>query len=438
MNKNIFPENFLWGSATAATQIEGAWNEDDKVPSIWDNAPENKIKNGEDCHVACDHFHRMKDDVALMKKLGLKSYRFSINWCRVMKEGNILNEKGMKFYSELVDELISAGIEPLVTIYHWDLPQWVQDIGGWQSKRIVPLFADYTKVVVDALSDRVKYWIPMNEPQCFIMNGHMTGVHAPFIKKYLSLSNTTRNCLMAFHASAEVIRKYAETEPKIGIAMAASCYIPESESEEDIDKARKDTFNSIYGSMSNKWWGDPLFLGKPVNNFGVYRTRRKDMPKIQTKLDFIGLNVYAPNIKNQKKAKIDYPENRRNQMGWVIDGRCLYWTIRFFSERYHLPILVTENGLCHNDIVNGNGEIEDDKRIDFIKEYLSGVKRALNEDIEIMGYQYWSLMDNFEWAEGYEPRFGLIFIDYKTQNRIIKKSGYFYSELIKNNGKGID
>lgn len=437
MSNNIFPKNFLWGSATASTQIEGAWNEDGRVPSIWDLAPDGKIKNNETCHTACDHYHKMKEDVALMKKIGLKSYRFSISWCRVMKKGNILNDKGIAFYSSLVDELVNAGIEPLATIYHWDLPQWVHEIGGWQSEKIIPLFADYTKAVVDALSDRVKYWIPMNEPQCFIMNGYMTGVHAPFISNYLSLSNTTKICLKAFHASAEIIRKYAKTEPKIGIAMAASSYIPKSESIEDIEKARKDTFDSVYGSMSNKWWGDPLFLGKPVNNFGVYRTKKKDIPLIKTKLDFIGLNVYAPNVRNRKKAEGFYTEEKRNSMGWFVDGRCLYWTIRFFSERYALPILVTENGYSANEKLSQNGTINDEKRILFIKEYLSGVKRALSEGIEILGYQYWSLMDNFEWAEGYEPRFGLIYVDYKTQKRVLKKSAEFYSEIIKTNGECI-
>lgn len=435
MNNNIFPENFLWGSATASTQIEGAWNEDGRLPSIWDMLPKGKIKNDENCHFACDHYHRMKEDVALMKRIGLKSYRFSISWCRVMKKGNVLNEKGIAFYSSLVDELLKAEIEPIVTIYHWDLPQWVHKIGGWQNEKIISLFADYTKAVVDALSDRVKYWIPMNEPQCFIMNGYMTGAHAPFISKYLSLSNTTRICLMAFHASVDVIRKYAETKPKIGIAMAASSYIPKSESAEDIEKARKDTFDSVYGAMSNKWWGDPLFLGKPVNNFGVYRTKQKDMPYIQTKLDFIGLNVYAPNVKSRKKAEKLYPESKRNFMGWFVDGRSLYWTIKFFNERYGLPILVTENGYCGNDKLTDDGTVNDERRIAFIKEYLFGVKRALSEGIEVLGYQYWSLMDNFEWAEGYDPRFGLIYIDYKTQERTLKKSAGFFSELIRTNGE---
>lgn len=433
MSKNKFPENFLWGAATAATQIEGAWDEDGKCPSIWDAAPGNKIKNEENCHTACDHYHRMKDDVAIMKELGLKSYRFSINWCRIMPEEGKINQKGIDFYSALVDELKKSGIEPLVTLYHWDLPQWLQEQGGWFNGKTVKLFADYTKAVVDALSDRVTYWMPMNEPQCFIMNGYMTGVHAPFINNYLSLSKLTRVCLMAFHASAEVIRKYAKTQPKIGIAMATASFIPKSESPEDIDKARKDTFNSILGSMSNKWWGDPLIFGKPVRNFGVYHTDKKDMPQIKTKLDFLGLNVYSPTVP-KGQAKRNYPPEKRSSMNWIIDGRCLYWAIRFFNERYGLPIMVTENGMADNDKII-DGKIEDEKRMSFIKEYLEGVKRAVNEEIPVIGYQYWSLMDNFEWAEGYEPRFGLVYVDYKTQKRKIKESGYFYKTIIDSNGE---
>ena len=194
----VFPQDFLWGAATSSTQIEGGWNEDGRTPSIWDVAPEDKITGGADCHVACDHYHRWREDVALMKELGLKSYRFSISWSRIMPEEGKINARGVAFYSDLIDELRNNGIEPLVTIYHWDLPVWVQEKGGWLSKKIVPLFADYTKAVVDSLSDRVTCWIPLNEPQCFIMNGHMTGAHAPFIKRYLALSRLTRN---AYHVT---------------------------------------------------------------------------------------------------------------------------------------------------------------------------------------------------------------------------------------------
>jgi len=426
-----FPKEFLWGAATSSTQIEGGWNEDGRTPSIWDAAPKNKVEGGADCHVACDHYHRWREDVALMKELGLKSYRFSISWSRVVPEEGKINAKGVAFYSDLVDELRKSGIEPLVTIYHWDLPVWVQAKGGWLSKSIVPLFAEYTQAVVEALSDRVTYWLPMNEPQCFIMNGHMVGVHAPFKKRYLALSRLTRNCLMAFQASAAVIRKCAKNVPKIGIAMAASSYIPENESEDAIKAAQHQSFFVKSGVMSNRWWSDPLLLGKPVRTYGIYRTRQCDMPKIQTKLDFIGLNVYSPFQKSWYSTNDSLPPDRKNSLGWVNDGRCLYWTIRFFHERYGLPVMITENGMCDNDIVAADGGIHDEKRIGFMKDYFNHLQRAMAEGYPVLGYQYWSLLDNFEWAEGYGPRFGLVHVDFATQKRILKDSALFYREVIR-------
>jgi len=433
MSESVFPKDFFWGAATAAPQIEGGWNADGRSPSIWDVAPAGKIKNNDTCHDACDHYHRMKEDVALMKELGLKSYRFSISWPRVIPAEGKVNPKGLQFYSDLVDELIANGIEPMVTIYHWDLPVWVQEKGGWLSEAIIPLFAEYTKVVVEALSDRVKYWIPMNEPQCFIMNGHMTGNHAPFVKNYLALSKLTRICLLAHAESVKTVRKYAKQPVKVGIAMAAGAFVPEDESENSIQQARHDSFYKGIGTMGNRWWGDPILKGQTVTAYGVYRTRKKDMPKIQCDLDFIGVNVYAPFQNNWYGTSDSVSEERKTSMGWVIDGRCLYWTIRFYHERYGLPILVTENGMADNDAVT-DGKVADHKRIGFMKEYLANVKRAVSEGIPVLGYQYWSLMDNFEWAEGYGPRFGLIHVDYETKKRTLKDSAQEYQKIIACNG----
>ena len=214
---NKFRDDFLWGAATASAQIEGGWNEDGRTPSIWDLAPNGKIKGGADCHTACDHFHRVKEDVALMKELGLKSYRFSISWSRIQPRENEINQKGLDFYINLVDELRKANIEPLVTIYHWDLPIWVHQKGGFLSEEIIPLFEKYTKIVVDALSDKVTYWIPMNEPQCFIMLGYCYMVHAPFKFGLQNIPKATRICMLAHAKAVKVIRKYAKTPAKIGI-----------------------------------------------------------------------------------------------------------------------------------------------------------------------------------------------------------------------------
>lgn len=432
-----FPTDFLWGTASASAQVEGGWREGGKCPSIWDVAPGKKIKNGDTCHVACDHYHRYKEDVALMREMGLKSYRFSVSWCRVMPSEGKISSDGLAFYSDLIDELIKSGIEPLVTLYHWDLPVWVQEKGGWLSDKIAALFCDYVRAVVDALSDRVTWWIPLNEPQCFIMNGYMTGAHAPFKRRYLSLPKLTRNCLMANRQAVDVIRKYAKKPPKIGIAMAAGAFVPPSESEKDVAEARKNTFYHPSGLMSNRWWGDPLFKGEPVRAYGIYHISQEYARHIRCDMDFIGLNVYFPLAESWFQDTSAVPENRKTSMGWIIDGRCLYWTIRFFYERYGLPVIVTENGMADNDAVDTDGHIHDGKRIAFLKEYLGNLKRAVDEKIPVLGYQYWSILDNFEWAEGYGPRFGLVHVDYKTQKRTMKDSGIWYRELIAGNGAGL-
>lgn len=393
---NKFRDDFLWGAATASAQIEGGWNEDGRTPSIWDLAPNGKIKGGADCHTACDHFYRVKEDVALMKELGLKSYRFSISWSRIQPRENEINQKGLDFYINLVDELRKANIEPLVTIYHWDLPIWVHQKGGFLSEEIIPLFEKYTKIVVDALSDKVTYWIPMNEPQCFIMLGYCYMVHAPFKFGLQNIPKATRICMLAHAKAVKVIRKYAKTPAKIGIAMAAGAFIPKDNSTSEIETARRKTFNSGIGLMNNRWWSDPILLGKPVTAYGFFKTHENDMAEIYQPLDFVGLNVYQPY--GVSKRKLD--ETHKTSMGWAIDG-----------------------------------DVHDEKRIAFLRDYLGGVKRAVNEGIDVLGYQHWSLMDNFEWAEGYGPRFGLIHIDYKTQKRTLKDSAYFYKKVIETNGK---
>lgn len=439
MNKNTFPEDFLWGAASAAPQVEGGWNEGGRTPSIWDVAPKKRIKNGENCHIASDHYHHMKQDVTLMKEMGLKSYRFSISWSRIVPKEGIINAEGIKFYSDLVDELISASIEPLVTIYHWDLPVWVYKKGGWLSRKIVSYFAEYTKAVVDALSDRVTYWMPMNEPQCFIMNGYMQGAHAPFKRRYLALSRLTRNCMFAHAESVKVIRKYAKKLPKIGIAMASGCFVPTSDDEKSIEEARQKSMETGIGLMGNRWWMDPLLAGKPVRAYGVYSSRKKDMNRIYQPLDFVGLNLYQPfNIASwggdSKTGESGLP---RTSMGWIVDERVMYWTTKFVYERYNLPIMITENGMADNDFICLDGKVHDPQRTDYIKRYLIQLKRAIDEGIPVIGYQYWSIMDNFEWAEGYSPRFGLIFVDYKTGSRILKDSAYEYGNIIKANGANL-
>ena len=435
MNGTAFPNGFIWGAASASAQVEGAWNEDGRTPSIWDMAKPNRIKHGETCHIACDHYHRFREDVALMKAMGLKSYRFSISWPRVMPEEGKVSEKGLRFYSDLVDELLKNGIEPMVTIFHWDLPLWAYRKGGWLSERIVPLFEAYTRVVTEALSDRVRWWMTMNEPGCFIMNGYMQGVHAPFKRNYLALSKLTRNCMLAHAESVKVIRQFAKKPPKVGVAFSSGAWVPEEETPAAIDAARKKSVEIGNGLMANRWWMDPMLLGKPVRAYGIFSSREKDMTAIHEPLDFIGLNIYTSfnygDWGDVEQAPAGIP---RNALGWVIDERVMYWNVRFIYERYHLPIMITENGLAAHDMISLDGKVHDPKRTDFLYRYLKELKRAIDEGVPVLGYLHWSVMDNFEWAEGYDPRFGLIYVDYATQNRILKDSAWEYKKIIETNG----
>ena len=439
MSETVFPKDFLWGAATASAQIEGGWDCGGRTPSIWDVAPAGKVHNDETCHTACDHYHRWREDVALMKELGLKSYRFSVSWSRIIPQEGTVNEEGLKFYSDLVDALLEAGIEPLVTLYHWDLPLWMHEKGGWKTLAIRNAFLEYASAVVDRLSDRVQYWITFNEPQCFLMNGYMQGVHAPFQRDYLSLSRITRNFMLTNAATVRLIRERAKKNPRIGIAFAAGAFIPAEETQSGIETARHKSFYKGMGTMNNRWWMDPILLGKPVAAYGVYRSRKRDMKDIQVDFDFIGINNYtAFNYSDWGGDKnIDASNLPKNSLGWIIDGRSIYWTVRFLHERYKLPIMITENGMSNLDAVNEQGEVADDLRIGYIDEYLQNLKRAISEGIPVLGYQHWSLMDNFEWAEGYDPRFGLIYVDFGTGKRTIKKSGYHYKSIIESNGATI-
>lgn len=437
MKKAAFPDGFLWGAATSSAQIEGGYLSDGRTLSIWDIAPKEKIKSGDNCHISCDHYHRYKEDIALMKELGLKSYRFSVSWSRVISEDGKVNEKGLDFYSNLVDELLKNQIEPLVTLYHWDLPVWQDKKGGWLTTDIIDDFAFYAKTVVEALSDRVTYWITFNEPSCFLMNGYMQGVHAPFERRYLALPKFTKIFMMTNKTAVETIRRYAKKKPLIGLSFAAGAFIPKDENDpKSVEEAYHKTFHVTMGTMNNRWWMDPILLGKPVTAYGIYRTHQKDMEKFRTDFDFLAVNHYeAFNYSEWGGDKsIDKSKLRTTALGWVIDGRSIYWTLKFLYQRYRLPIIITENGMANHDTVV-NGEVKDDIRIEFMTDYLSHVRQAIADGVEVFGYQHWSFFDNFEWAEGYEPRFGLVHVDYNTQKRTVKNSAYYYKKIIETNGE---
>lgn len=448
-----FGKDFLWGAASAAYQVEGAWDQDGKGKSIWDTASHQPgyMPHGETGDVACDHVNRMREDVALMREIGLKSYRFSVSWSRVLPTGTgQVNEAGLRFYSDLVDELNRAGIEPLVTLYHWDLPQALMERGGWENPEIEHWFAEYTRVVVERLSDRVQYWMTINEPQMFVGLGYFVGAHPPC--KRLSPEEqiaVSVNVLRAHGRAVQVIREAAKLPPMIGFAPTGDVDIPKSMDPEDIETARQSTFgfDRFAFTMGNTWWADPIFLGRfPEEAYEAYpdamaKVTAEDMALISQPLDFYGVNVYNAAVPYDFPADrydpYSYQGSPKTMTGWVITPECLYWAPRFFYERCGKPVLITENGIAAMDWVSLDGGVHDMQRRDFLHRYLLELRRAADEGIPVIGYTHWSVMDNLEWNKGYDMRFGLIFVDYRTQKRIVKDSARWYAEVIAANGKNL-
>ena len=436
-----FPKNFLWGASTAAHQIEGAYNEDGKVLGIWDALYEGHTKRNENGNVACDHYHRFKEDVAIMKELGLKSYRFSVSWPRVITdEKGTVNEKGLAFYRSLVSELRAAGIEPLCTIFHWNLPMWAYERGGWKNEEIVSWFCHYVHVLMEALSDQVSYWMTFNEPQCFVGNGYKRGDQAPFEQcDDATIARITRNVLLSHGEAVRLIRREAKLAPKVGMAPTSFCVQPASEREEDIDRAYETTFSDRAGVSGTSWWCDPAILGTvPAPLKGVIS--EEDIKTICQPLDFYGFNSYAAanyyDIPGRQNPCVT-PGLPRTAMGTPVTPDVLYWTAKFVYRRYHLPVLITENGMTNCDWVMLDGKVHDPQRSDFIRRYLRGLSRAVDEGIPVLGYHYWSLLDNFEWALGYDERFGLVYVDFQTGKRTVKDSAYDYAEIIRTNGEAL-
>ncbi|MDR1642975.1 MAG: beta-glucosidase [Clostridiales bacterium] len=438
-----FSEGFIWGAASAAHQVEGAYDEDGKGLGIWDALSAGHVKHGENGNVACDHYHRFKEDIALMKEIGIKAYRFSVSWPRIVPEPGKVNEKGLQFYKELVQELKEAGIEPMCTLFHWNLPMWLHELGGWRYEGISDAFAEYAKIVVEALSDKVEKWMTLNEPTCFIGLGYGIGVHAPFEKGIekpqdemkADIASLSKNALLAHGKAAKAIRENAVLPPKIGIAFNGALAAPVSDRPEDIEAARAATSpeNSFFGNVS--WWADPSILGK-LPPLLEKVTTPEELAVIYQPLDFFGYNCY--NTSNyEDRGGINpavYPGMPRTAMDWPITPDALYWAAKLFHERYGLPILITENGMANIDFVMSDGKVHDPQRIEYLKGYIGGLQKAAEEGVPVLGYLYWSILDNFEWAEGYDKRFGLIHVDYRTQKRVRKDSSYWYSDVIKNNG----
>ena len=446
-----FSKDFIWGAAAASYQIEGAYKEDGKGLHIWDVYAGHKGNTAynEDGKVACDHYHRMKDDVALMKEMGLKTYRFSVSWARVLPNGiGEVNEKGLKFYSDLVDELIKNGIEPMVTLFHWDYPYELHKKGGWKNNESSEWFLEYTKVIVDALSDRVQYWGTLNEPQCFLGCGFYGGYHAPFQKlPPRDLPTMGHNALLAHGKATRYIRQNAKKKPYIGYSPIAPSFIPKDNSPEAIEEAKKKTFSTRGEGFifSITYWSDPIFLGRYpkelLDEYGemVPEFTEEEWSLVTEPLDYYGCNIY---YSDSKKVKEGYPENwhqgiGHSHIGWVLAPEVLYWSPKFLYERYGKPIFITENGMAEHDWICLDGKVHDTYRIDYTHRYLREYKRAAEDGVALFGYLHWSVMDNYEWASGYDQRFGLTYVNYQTQERILKDSAYWYREVMTTNGENL-
>jgi beta-glucosidase len=445
-----FSKDFVWGAATASYQIEGAAYADGKGINTWDVFSHIPGKVWESCtgDVACDHYHTFKEDVALMKQIGLKAYRMSISWSRVLPDGTGKpNPKGLKFYDALINELLTAGITPWVTLFHWDYPYQLFYRGGWLNSDSPLWFAEYTSLVVKHLSDRVQNWMTINEPQVFLQHGHKEGTHAPGLDlDWPDVLRATHNVLLSHGRAVQVIRAEAKKKPMIGFAPVGWTCMPAGDKPEDIDAARVAMFAINEKHLwSNSWFSDPIFFkeypedGLKLFGSAVPLVGAGDMELIGQPLDFYGMNTYRGYFvkmgSNGTPEIIPYSStNARTAYEWEITPEALYWGPRFFYERYHQPIVVTENGMSNLDWVHTDGKVHDPQRIDFTSRYLQQLKKAAEEGVPIQGYFHWSVMDNFEWAAGFQQRFGLVFVDYPSQKRVLKDSAYWYQSVISTNG----
>ncbi len=444
--QNGFPKDFRWGTATSAYQVEGATTEDGRGPSIWDTfaATPGKIKDGSNGLVADDHYHRYKEDVALMKGLGATVYRFSIAWPRVFPDGGKTpNPKGLAFYDRLVDELLQAGIQPYATLYHWDLPQALQDRGGWESRETAQAFGDYAGYVAGKLGDRVKHFFTLNETSAFVELGHGAGVWAPGLTLPPGRLNQVRHhAVLAHGLGVQAIRANAKAGTEIGIADNILNTIPAIETPANIAAAEKALreLNAAYLTVILEGRYTDAYLA--AAGADAPKFTQEDLKTISTPLDFVGLNVYTPN--NYVLASDDpkgysivpVPESfPKMASNWLTIGpEALYWAPKLAAKVWGVKsIYITENGTSGADKIDASGAINDLDRIMYLRNYLTQLQRATAEGVPVHGYFLWSLLDNFEWADGYATRFGLVHVDYATQKRTPKLSASFYREVIAKN-----
>ena len=441
-----FPEGFLWGAATSAYQIEGAWNEDGKGESIWDRFVHTSfnVTDGTTGDVACDHYHRMPEDVALMASLGLEAYRFSLSWPRIMPEGRgAINEEGLDFYDRLIDQLLLVDIHPVATLYHWDLPQALQEAGGWPRRDCVDWFADYARVVFDRLGDRVNLWITHNEPWVVAFIGYGNGIHAPGVCDYTQAYQAAHHLLLSHGKTVQMFREggYAG---KIGIVVDLAHFEPASDDDADVAADQRAT------EQKRDLFLGPVFEGKyPEALFEWIGSQQPhilagDLDVINQPIDFLGVNYYqtlrvshaveAAPLK-AAIAHVSAPGWGLTEMGWGVNPSGLKAVLLDVKERYDNPrTYVTENGCALADTPDSSGFVADWGRVNFLRAHLRAVCEAIEAGADVRGYFAWSLLDNFEWSRGYDPRFGIVRVDYETLERTPKQSAVWYRDVISQNG----
>ena len=433
MTTHHFPPEFVWGAATSSYQIEGAWNEDGKGESIWDrfsHSPGN-VANNDTGDIACDHYHRYPADVALMARIGLQAYRFSTSWPRVLPQGRgAVNPAGLDFYDRLVDSLLAAGLAPFLTLYHWDLPQALQDQGGWLNRDLGAWFADYTRLMVERLGDRVRHWTTFNEPKVVMVDGYRLGIHPPAQRDPEAALQVAHHLLVAHGLAVQAIRS-VRPDLEVGIVLNLSGAEPASPSEADVQAADR------AWEQEEALFLDPLFQARYPEAVGVDSKRnapwlqRGDMELISQPLNYVGVNFYARRLVRADGEVKRIEGSEYTEMGWEVHAPSLRTLLHRIHTTYPLPpVYITENGATFPDVVSNDGKIHDVRRQEYLRAHLAQVSLAWGDGVDVRGYFAWSLLDNFEWAHGFSKRFGLVYVDFETQERTLKDSGAWYSRVI--------
>jgi len=433
----VFPDGFVWGAAGSAYQVEGAVAEDGRGESIWDrfSTRPGAITNGDTGVVACDSYHRFGEDLRLMRELGIGAYRFSISWPRVVPDGRgRVNPAGLDFYERMVDDLLANGIEPYATLYHWDLPQVLEDAGGWPARQTVEAFAEYVEAVVARLGDRVPNWITQNEPWVVSWLGYGYGVHAPGRRSDADALAAAHHVLLAHGRAAEVLRREAPAA-KVGVTVDLYPMYPHTDAAEDVEAAR------LLDGSRNRWFLEPVLgLGYPADMLEHYEAilptiETGDLETIGARLDFLGVNYYSRTVARAgtdpaEPVALDVPGVERTQMGWEVYPDGLKDILVRMHRDYELPdVYITENGAAYPD-TRTNGSVPDPSRISYLERHLGALRDAISEGVPVRGYFLWSLLDNFEWAFGFSRRFGIVYVDFETLERVPKDSFLWYRDLI--------